>query len=148
MAYQGARGCRNQPNDKNCKEKGLILKGSQTMAWNSLKSFCIGVPERIMRRGVLSASNILDVLLLADFRRWPYESRLGSAFRSRQAVHHGDSPSSQMMRPIGGLFTFGYTCSAVDRVRTDLQYASSSLEMFNINKSSATSSKSCSHYSS
>jgi hypothetical protein len=40
-----------------------------TIAWNSLRSFWIGVPERMMRRGVRKCSNIFDVLLFADFRR-------------------------------------------------------------------------------
>jgi hypothetical protein len=39
----------------------------QTMAWNSLKSFWIGVPDRMILRGVRRALNIAVVLLFADF---------------------------------------------------------------------------------
>lgn len=49
----------------------VITRKYTTMAWNSLRSFCIGVPERIILRGVRSASNIVEVLLLADLSLWP-----------------------------------------------------------------------------
>lgn len=53
-----------------------------TMAWNSLKSFCIGVPDSIIRRRVLKSLNICVVLFWDDFKR---------------------CPSSQIMRSICGL---------------------------------------------
>ena len=33
----------------------------------------MGVPDKIMRLGVFSASNIREVLLFADLSRWPVE---------------------------------------------------------------------------
>ena len=64
-------------------------------------SFWIGVPVRMTLRGVLSASNITEVLLFADLSLWPddlsIEAKLANkGMRSRK-------PSSQTMRPIGGL---------------------------------------------
>ena len=50
--------------------------------WNSLRLFWIGVPESIILRRVLRASNILEVLFPADLRR---------------------CPSSQIIKPMPGL---------------------------------------------
>ena len=53
----------------------------RTIAWNSPRSFWIGVPERMIRRGVLRFSNIFEVLLLADFNLCP---RMPNELRSTQ----------------------------------------------------------------
>lgn len=42
-----------------------------TIAWNSPKSFCIGVPDSITRRRVLKSLNICVVLFWDDFKRCP-----------------------------------------------------------------------------
>eukprot|EP00659_Diplonema_papillatum_P016216 gene16216-biopygen16334 len=42
-----------------------------TIAWNSPRSFCSGVPERITRRVVGRRSTALVVLISAFFKRWP-----------------------------------------------------------------------------
>jgi len=70
-----------------------------TIAWNSPRSFWMGVPDRIIRRRVSSSLNIFAVLLFADLSLWP-ESNI---CQIRLMAIKFRLPSSHITRPIGGL---------------------------------------------
>jgi hypothetical protein len=67
------------------------------------------------RRCVRRASNILEVLLFADFSRCP-------TYTFRNSKHRGDvsnMPSSQIMRPIGGLRALGQSLNKQCSIQGD-----------------------------
>ena len=68
--YRGDQDCKNRPRKASVFIYAAVIE-TRTIAWNSLSSFCIGVPESMIRRGVLRASNMVEVLLLADLSLWP-----------------------------------------------------------------------------
>jgi hypothetical protein len=71
-----------------------------TIAWNSPRSFCIGVPDNMTLLRVSNALNTAAVLLFADFNRCPDNTNL---FAKQKRYRFWYLPSSHMINPIGGL---------------------------------------------
>lgn len=120
ISYWVIPDCRSPPK-RSQPWKSVLPNGGnipRTIAWNSLKSFWIGVPDRIMRLSVESASNIFEVLLFADLSLWPAES----LFRSGDYdLRLPCAPSSQITSPIGGLFQGQLLPVRMPRTKTYMQ---------------------------
>jgi hypothetical protein len=79
----------------------IVLQSGQRVPHPRTRASCLtwmGVPDRMMRRGVLSAANIFVVLASRDLRRWPGNRVSSEAHEPRRRL----SPSSHTMSPIGG----------------------------------------------
>jgi hypothetical protein len=71
------------------------------MAWNSPKSFCIGVPDNMTRLRVSRDLNTAAVLLFADFNLCPKAKYVCEGFPEGFTFQY--MPSSHTINPMGEL---------------------------------------------
>lgn len=69
LTYLTILGYKNRPKVSHVIAEANDRRVVLTIAWNSPRSFCMGVPERMIRLVVDRASNMVEVLLFADLRR-------------------------------------------------------------------------------